>query len=225
MTYQINGFSGVGDFTKRDNSVAYGQNFVENKVEYLAEPFVKDNVPPAPILDFSTTDEAQDINIKKLDIFVRDNDKYLNSLPPLECEYRYMPQFGEGKVDNKAVLSVAYHEMGGEKSMSVYEFETMYLPNTEEYTAKPLDINFDGKIDIAEYAANIIATDLLSKGTTNVRKVDGTFNAKGLDAIMEYTKKANKDAALALYSEIYHTYDLGSTLNNPEISELPDLSF
>jgi hypothetical protein len=38
-----------------------------------------------------------------------------------------------------------------------------------------------------------------------------------MNAILEYTKKANAQAASNLYSNIYKTYDLGSALNELDI--------
>ena len=221
MVYQINGTNGSGNAINIDKSIQYGKNHVENKFDYMSAPFVNDNVPAAPILDFSISEPAGEENIKKLESFVKSNDEYLKSLPPLEYEFRYMPELGKGKVDNKAVLATAYYEMNCNKQLSVDEFEDRFLPDTDEFTAEALDINSDGNIDIAEYSANIIATDILSKNTKDISEVDGTMNAKGLNAILEYSKKANKDAALALYSEIYSTYNLGSTLNDSDISQLP----
>lgn len=221
MVYQINGTNGSGNAINIDKSIQYGKNHVENKFDYMSAPFVNDNVPAAPILDFSISEQAGEENIKKLESFVKSNDEYLKSLPPLEYEFRYMPELGKGKVDNKAVLATAYYEMNCNKQLSVNEFEDRFLPDTDEFTAEALDINSDGNIDIAEYSANIIATDILSKNTKDISEVDGTMNAKGLNAILEYSKKANKDAALALYSEIYSTYNLGSTLNDSDINQLP----
>ena len=75
-------------------------------------------------------------------------------------------------------------------------------------TAEPLDINKDGKIDIAEYGANILAADVLSKGTTDPNKVDGTVNNRGFNAILAYTQKANAAAASKLYTNLYNTHGL-----------------
>ena len=126
-----------------------------------------------------------------------------------------MPINPVGKVDKKSVLAAAMEEMAA-KELSVEEFENRYLIDNETMTAKPLDINKDGKIDISEYATNIIATDLLSKGTTDVSKVDGIINNKGMNAILEYSKKSNAEAAEKLYAEIYNRYELGSALNEIE---------
>ena len=122
-----------------------------------------------------------------------------------------MPNIVNGQIDKKALLGAAFEEMGGVKELPVKEFERRYIVD-DSMTAEPLDINKDGKIDIAEYGANIMAADILSKGTTDPMKVDGTINAKGHNAILEYKKKSNAAAAAKLYSNIYNTHKLGNTL-------------
>lgn len=196
MTYQINGSTG-----KFDN---YGKNAVENHLQYMEAPLVNDKQTPAPILDFSPTEEAAEKNIASVEKFANENDAYLKSLPPLEYEYRYMPQ---GNFDKAAVLGAAEQEMGA-KELSVKEFENRYLID-DSMTAEPLDINKDGKIDNSEYAANIVAADLLSKDTTDPTKADGVITPKGLNAVLEYSKKSNAAAAANLYASIYKAYNLG----------------
>lgn len=216
--FQVNGSNGIYDSKVADPSVKYGRNAVENHIQYMEKPLSEslNNPNPAPILDFGISEEAVDHNIEALEKFAENNDNYLASLPPLEYEYRYLPNFENGKIDKKALLAAAYEEMNGVKELSVDEFSARYLIN-EEMTAEPLDVNNDGKIDIAEYGANIMAADLLSKGTTDVTKADGSINTKGMNAILEYTKKANAQAASELYSNIYNTYDLGSALDELDL--------
>lgn len=209
MTFQVNGANGKYDNQNIDESVKYGRNAVSNNVQTMLSPITNDNFATAPILNFSPSVEAQDRNIAALEKFADKNDEYLNSLPPLEYEYRYMPNIVNNKIDKKAVLGAAYEEMGRVNEIPLKEFEDKFLINNE-FTAEPLDINKDGKIDIAEYGANIIATDVLSKGTTDITKADGTINSKGMNAILEYTKKSNAAAAAKLYANIYKTYNLGS---------------
>lgn len=196
MTYQINGTTG-----KYDN---YGKNAVENHLQHMEAPLINDKQTTAPILDFRPTEGAQANNIQTLEKFADENDAYLKSLPPLEYEYRYMP---EGTFDKKALLGAAEEEMQA-KELSVEEFENRYLLD-ESMTAKPLDINKDGKIDNSEYAANIVATDILSKCSTDPMKADGSINSKGMNAILEYSKISNAAAAAKLYADIYKTYNLG----------------
>ncbi|MBE7711343.1 MAG: hypothetical protein E7Z92_04300 [Cyanobacteria bacterium SIG31] len=211
MTFQVNGSNGKYDKLVADESVKYGRNAVENHLQYMEAPLVNDKDVPAPILNFSPTVNAGEENIQKLEKFVKANDEYLSKLPPLEYEYRYMAKPVNGNIDKKSLYGNAYEEMQA-KELSVKEFENRYLINND-YTAEPLDINKDGKIDVAEYGANILAADILSKGTTDVRAVDGTINEKGWNAILAYTKKANAAAATKLYSNIYNTYNLSSNVS------------
>ena len=197
MTFQVNGASGKYD--------SYGRNAVENHLQYMEAPLVNDKQTPAPILDFKPTEEADANNFKALEKFADENDAYLASLPPLEYEYRYMP---EGSFDKQTLLDAAKEEMGADE-LSVEEFEDRYLIDAETMTAEPLDINKDGKIDASEYAANIVATDIMSKDTTDPMQADGLITPKGMNAILEYSKKSNAAAAADLYANIYNTYNLG----------------
>lgn len=212
MTFQVNGSSGIYDKKVMDESVKYGRNAVNNHILQMEAPLKNDNFATPPVFDFSPSADVQDENLKLLEKYIDKNDEYLNSLPPLEYEYRYMPNVTNGNIDKKAVLGAALEEMNGVKEMSVEQFENFYLMDDSQ-TAKSIDINKDGKIDISEYSANIIATDILSKGTTDPMKADGVINSKGMDAILEYSKKSNAEAASKLYSSIYNTHKLGDVLN------------
>ena len=216
MTFEINGAAGKYDGLVSNDSVRYGRNAAENNIRYMETPLVMDRMNPAPILNFMPTKEADIQNAKALQRFMNNNDGYLNSLPPIDFQYRYMPKTETGKVDGNAVLGAAYEEMGT-KILPVKEFEDRYLLDNS-MTAEPIDINKDGKIDISEYGSTIVASDILSKETPEIENADGTINAKGLNAVLEYTKKSNAEAATKLYSEVYNTYELGKYLNefNPE---------
>lgn len=206
MTFQINGSSGKYDNMQIDDSAKYGKNAAENMFRYMESPIVNDTHPVPPVLDFMPTAEATDKNIEALDKYADKNDEYLNSLPPLEYEYRYMP---EGNFDKKALLAAASEELGGVNELSVKEFEDKYLLD-EDMTAESLDINKDGKIDVSEYATTVLAADVLSKDGEDINNVDGTINSKGENAVLEYAKKSNSEAAAKLYSSLYNTYGLGT---------------
>lgn len=212
MTFQVNGASGRYDGKVSDESIKYGRNAVDNHIKNMQAPLVNDNFAIPPVFDFSTSTEAGVQNLNALEKYIDDNDAYLKSLPPLEYEYRYIPNFTQGSLDKKAVLAAAYEEMGHNKELTVDDFENRYLVDDSQ-TAEPLDINKDGKIDIAEYGANIVAADVLSKGTTDPMKANGVINANGMNAVLEYSKKSNALAAAKLYSNIYNTHQLASVLN------------
>lgn len=203
---KINGANGKYDERVSDPSVRYGRNAVENYYTYLENPIVEDKMTPAPILDFGLNPNADNNNTDKLNKFLKENDEYLKALPPLQYEYRYMPQ---GPVNTKALLGAAYEEMGGKKELSVEELDSKFAPDAS-FTSKALDLNNDGKVDIGEYGSSILAADMLSKSDTpDTKNIDGTINNKGFNAVLAYTQKSNVAAATKLYSNIYNTYNLG----------------
>ena len=203
---KINGANGKYDERVSDPSVRYGRNAVENYYTYLENPIVEDKMTPAPILDFGLNPNADNNNADKSNKFLKENDEYLKALPPLQYEYRYMPQ---GPVNTKALLGAAYEEMGGKKELSVEELDSKFAPDAS-FTSKALDLNNDGKVDIAEYGSSILAADMLSKSDTpDTKNIDGTINNKGFNAVLAYTQKSNATAATKLYSNIYNTYNLG----------------
>lgn len=202
----INGSNGkYENNTVKDSSIRYGKNAVENLYSYMEQPIANDKMIPAPILDFSLNPNAAENNIEKLSRFTKENDEYLKALPPLEFEYRYMPQ---GKIDKKALLGAAYAEMGQNKELAVKDLDAAFAQDAS-FTAKALDINNDGKIDVAEYSTSILAADMLSKdGEPNPAKIDGTINSKGFDAVYAYAQKSNAAAAAKLYTNLYNHFDL-----------------
>lgn len=203
---KINGANGKYDERVSDPSVRYGRNAVENYYTYLENPIVEDKMTPASILDFGLNPNADNNNADKLNKFLKENDEYLKALPPLQYEYRYMPQ---GSVNTKALLGAAYEEMGGKKELSVEELDSKFAPDAS-FTSKALDLNNDGKVDIGEYGSSILAADMLSKSDTpDTKNIDGTINNKGFNAVLAYTQKSNVAAATKLYSNIYNTYNLG----------------
>lgn len=205
---KINGNSGKYDNLAEDNSIKYGRNAANNYQDFVTSTVMNTHDSPAPILDFRPSTEAADKNIEKLDKFAKENDEYLNNLPPLQFEYRYMPNVINGQIDKKALLASAYEEMGKKTELSVDEVDRGFAPNAN-YTAKALDINNDGKIDNTEYCLSNLAADMFSKpGEPAIEKIDGTINEKGMNAVLEYSKKSNAAAATALYSKLYTDLNL-----------------
>ena len=204
----INGQNSIYSNSVDDESIKYGKNSANNFKNYALSPLNNIDDNQAPVFDFAPTSDAIDKNLNALDKFTKKNDEYLDSLPPLEFEYRYMPNLANGKPDKKALLGAADEELGVTE-IPVKEFEQKYM--NENMTAEPLDINKDGKIDVKEYATTIAAADMMSKDSQDVSQIDGTINSKGMNAILAYSAKSRAEAATKLYSNIYNTLNLGST--------------
>ena len=117
----LNGNHGFYDEKVKDPSVRYGRNAIHN-AHLNTSKLAENDFSTAPILNFDGSDNAYNENIQKLESFIKSNDEYLKSMPPLEFEYRYMPVQEVGKVDKKALLGAALEEMNA-KELSVEEFE------------------------------------------------------------------------------------------------------
>lgn len=194
------------DKTVTNPSVRYGRNSVQNFYAYLEQPIIKDNNATPPVLDFSINDKAVDSNIEKMEKYVKENDIYLKSLPPLEYEYRYMPNIHKyNEIDKDALLGAAYEELGKRKEIKVEELDKNFALSND-FTTSSIDLNKDGKIDIGEYGSSIIAADIIS----NNGNINGTINQKGHNAVQELTRKANAEAAAQLYSALYNKFNLAA---------------
>lgn len=206
MTFEINGVNGIYDGLVKDPSVRYGRNAAANHKALVISTMesVMDGEPP--ILDFMPTNKAFESNMARMEKFADKNDNTIRNLPQVDYEYRYMPNVVNGNIDKKALLGAAFEEMGAE-SVPVKDFEKE-LFNNPNYTAEPLDINKDGKIDLSEYSASILAADMLSKPNPSIKGVDGSINSKGMNALMEYSRVSRAEAAAKLYSQVYSTYTL-----------------
>lgn len=193
-----------------NSSVRYGRNSVQNFYSYLEQPIVADNNATPPILDFGITPEAADKNIERMEKYTKENDVYLNSLPPLEYEYRYMPNIHKkDEIDKDALLGTAYEELGRKTEVDTIVLDAKFAKNSN-YSTDAMDLNKDGKIDIGEYGSSILAADMIS----NNGKINGTINKNGHNAIQELTKKSNAEAATQLYSALYNKYNLGEAAKN-----------
>ena len=131
-------------------------------------------------------------------------------LPPLKFEYRYIPT---GKYSTQALMGNAYEELGKKTEVSVKELnEKLQSP---ELTAEALDLNNDGKVDIAEYATSTMATDMLDTDQTkcDVKNLDGKITNKGEDATMHLYTKQNVQNAKTLFTEIHKHFDLDKAMN------------
>lgn len=206
MAFEINGSNGLYDKQIKDESVRYGRNAAANHKALVTSTINSAIEGEAPILDFSPSDKAFENNVKKLEKFADKHDEILNTMPPLDYQYRYMPPITDGKINKQALLGAAFEEMG-ETSIPVKKFEERFLPGNE-YTVEALDLNKDGNIDITEYGTSMLAADMLSKDSPNISNIDGTMNSKGMNAVMEYSLKSRAEAATKLYSQINATYKL-----------------
>lgn len=211
-TAYISGANGIYDSKISDNSVRYGRNATSNHFSYLEDlkgkPTEKIETPktqPGNLLN----SKLQEANAEKL---IKNTDEYISSMPPLDFEYRYMPEGANGQnIDKMALLGAAFEEMGKKISMPVQELTDKLKLAFNEANAQAIDVNKDGQIDVAEYSTTILASDMLSKNpeALDAKNITGSVNKTGLNTVMAYANEKNQVVAGKAFTDIYNAYNLG----------------
>ena len=233
MYTTINGTSYIsGDFGKYDkkinnNSVRYGRNSVDNYKKYLSN-YTQPNVD----LKYDSVDFSRKTGlIGKISHFIKSLkfNKQMNSIEknvkkmeeyetkrtPLEFVQKYMPgRIENGVIDKDALMGAAYEELEAkEKSLEelnkkAYNFEG--VSEDKQLTSDALDINEDGKVDLAEYATSILLEDALSSDTDDLKheNINGVITKEGSNKSLPYYTKGNVNVAKKIFSQIYNYYNL-----------------
>ena len=211
--FKINGQNGIYNSQPMSSSVRYGRNAMDNYKNYI-NTLKLEEVEFPDIADLATL--SQEEFDAKMDLLELSLDKMAKEkLPMLKFECRYMPS--SNKIDKQALLGASFEEMG------TVEIPTKILNNRiqnnmdeifpeEDYqmTADMLDINKDGKVDVAEYATSILVEDALSKDSTHFdsKNINGSFNNDGENALYKYHTKSNYEIASAIFKGVYEMYGL-----------------
>ena len=234
MYTTINGTSYIsGDFGKydkkiKDNSVRYGRNSVDNFKKYLSN-YTQPNVDlKYDCVEFShkkgafskLSDYIKTIKLSKqmdkLEKSVKKMEENETKRTPLEFVQKYMPgRIENGVIDKNALLGAAYEELGAteqsleELNKKAYDFEG--VSEDMKMTSDALDINEDGKVDIAEYATSILLEDALSADTDDLRheNINGVITKDGSNKSLPYYTKGNVKIARNVFNQIYNYYNLG----------------
>ncbi|MGN1154131.1 MAG: hypothetical protein ACI4S3_08885 [Candidatus Gastranaerophilaceae bacterium] len=151
---------------------------------------------------------------------------------PVQFAYQYIPQ---GKLSTQALMGNAYEELGKKTEVSVEELNKRLDKTSQEikklnlqiltrnpeadiinpdYSAEALDLNNDGKIDIAEYATSTLAADMLDADPTqcNINSLDGVITNRGENASMGLYSKQNIEGAKGLFKAIHDTFKLDKAM-------------
>lgn len=217
-TAYINGNNGIYDNKIADNSVRYGRNAASNHFSYLDALKGKpsENSASSDLSKNSTNLLNQHKTEANAEKVINESDEYISSMPPLDFEYRYMPEGANSKnIDKMALLGSAFEEMGKKISMPVQELTDKLKLAFKETDARVLDINRDGQIDTAEYSTSILASDMLSKNPEQLdaQNITGVVNKTGLNTVMAYANEKNQAIANKSLTDIYNAYNLGEAQN------------
>ena len=205
---KINGANGLYDNIAADKSVRYGRNAIHNfglYQEKLRAPLNSPNLKNLNEVDADTFHKT-----------MSDFSRFIDELPPLDYEVKYMPTI---KLDKKALFAAAYEEMGQKETVEVDELTSKIQRKADslsgkggfKMSARALDLNHDKKITVDEYATSILLKDALSRGDKFVKKnVRGSFTNRGVGALSFYQISSNYIMANSIFQKIYDVYKLGS---------------
>ena len=140
--------------------------------------------------------------------YIRDLGNPNKSLP-LEFECKYMP---DGKFNKFALLGSAYEEFGQRTKVKTEDLnKQIECQGLSNYSADALDIDQDGYIDIAEYATNTLAQDILSSTDgyeINPNKVNGIINGKGEQKAFALNNKYIENDARNVFTQLHTHFHL-----------------
>ncbi len=182
----INGKNGKFDGKIQNPSVKYARNAIDNyKKTYPSDPdtfqktfFDKEN-PTLQIKDF----------------------------PPLDFKMQYAPK-KSSKPDTMALIAAAFEEMGQRFFISVEELtnqlKAAFGGTNQQVSAKALDLNNDGKVDLAEYSTSILLEDINSEDSSSFGEIDN----QGQLSILPYANIKNQDVAKEHFNKLFSFYKL-----------------
>lgn len=205
----INGQNGIYDGKINNNSVRYARNAVDNykKTYSFSDEWMNAQMPKLKGVSSKDTDTFNK-TIKNAQDFLS------TEIPPLRFNMRYAENKAE-KPDTLAVLSAAYEEMNRKTSVSVSELTKTLQAGVSEQnkdlvSADSLDLNKDGKIDVAEYGASILVEDMLSTDSSslNAKNVTGEITDEGQINLLSFASKQNYAPAFETYKAVYKDFKL-----------------
>ncbi len=152
---------------------------------------------------------------------------------PVQFAYQYIPS--GGKYSLQALMGNAYEELGQKTAVSVETLNHKFDKTAQEikkinhqilsenpdaqiidadFTAEALDLNNDGKVDIAEYATSTMAADMLDgdPNRCSISNLDGVITNKGEDASLPLYRKENAKNAKKLFTEIHQGFGLNKAM-------------
>ncbi len=214
----ISGQNGKYSAQIPNSSAIYAKNAYSNYMGYLSD-FRLETV------EMPNLSNLAGLTQDKFESKMSELDKSIEKLagqkmPPVDFSCTYMPT---SSVDNDALLAFAYEEMGKRSAIKTQELtqtlqqvsDNCFGSARVEMSAQALDLNNDGLVDVGEYASSLLVADALSadQNIVNSRNINGVFNNKGENALIQYGIKSNYAIASATFKGIYQMYGLDRAKN------------
>ena len=220
-TTYIYGKSGIYDNVIQNKDVRYSRNAANNYIS----AYSVENIPAIP-----QRPEMPDLNTKsddfydKLDRFIAESKLYLeeldkadNQTPRAKFKLKYAT-LNNGKINPISAVAMAFEELGKNLEISVHKLTSKLSESTDTdlVSAKSLDLNNDGKVDVAEYASSILVEDMLSSnkdGNLKPKDVNGRINYIGQNKLLSFANIKNYETAHNIFKQVYKDFKLEKALS------------
>lgn len=112
------------------------------------------------------------------------------------------------------LLAAAYEELEANVQQPLEEVTEAFRNINPSFSAEALDVNFDGKIDIAEYSTAILLSDALSRSRDiDLLLLTGAFSTTGSKRMTEYLKNEHIEKSRGVFMTLYERFGLEHALN------------
>lgn len=192
----ITGYNGIYDGKVQNPSIRYGMNAANNMQIFTEEGSKK------AVESITENRYIQDSNSDG-EIFAKALEKFAQGLEQDEftlSKYRYQySTVNEGEFDKLSLLGAAYEEMGRKENIPVKKMTKMiqeFYPSIKKsgkegksvFSAKVLDTNKNGKVEVDEYGTFLALADVKSKdkSSEDMSLVNGQITDEGVKEAMSY---------------------------------------
>ena len=206
----ITGNKGIYNGKIKNPNVRYARNAINNFHQYASYRMPDIEYPD---LDNITklSDEQFDDKMEQIGFSLYMTEKARKSMPPLDYTVKYLSgKTNYDNLDRVALVGAAYEDMERNFSLPTDALSSRLKRtfNSDNISADVLDLNKDGEIDTGEYASSVLAADMLSKDSLDIKTINGKITQKGHLNLLSFFNKKNEPLASKVLNFLHGFYDL-----------------
>ncbi len=206
----ITGNQGKYDGIVRNPRVRYARNAMNNLQEYASYRLPKVKYPDLSNIS-NLSEDKYEKKMAQLEEALEASQKARKTMPPLDYTIKYLPgKVDINTVDTVALLGAAFEDMGRKLSIStdVLTKQLQKTFRTDKVSAAALDLDKNGRIDVAEYGASILTADMLSSASLDKKDINGKINKEGHMRLLSFFNKRNSYLPERVFGHLYDFFAL-----------------
>lgn len=207
----ITGNHGRYDGIVRNSKVRYARNAMANLREYASYRMPKVTFPDLTNLS-GLSDDKFERKMSELSEALEKSQAVRKGMPPLDYTVKYLSGKAgmNSEIDTVALLGAAFEDLGRKLSVGTEKMtkDLQKTFNSKNASADVLDLDKNGRIDIAEYATSILAADMLSKASLEKKDIDGKITKDGHMRLISFFNKRNNYLPERVFGHLYDFFAL-----------------